>query len=255
MIDKIKAQKEFKKYVEKYDITNEKISFKVAHTYRTAEVAEQIAKSVTTNENDIDLAWIIGLLHDIGRFEQLRVYDTFNDMISIDHADFGVKLLFEDKLIERFIDERKYDDIIYKAIKNHNKYRIEEGLNNKELLHAKIIRDADKTDIFEVHVKDIEASEHILHDEEKLKKEFITPEVLEDFLQHKSGDKKKIKNDIDQFVIEISFIYDYNFKKGLEIIKERNYIPRKFKILDGCEETKEQRELIKREILSYLEKC
>ena len=255
MIDKIKAKQEFKKYVEAYDITNEKIALKVAHTYRTADVAEQIAKSVITNEKDINLAWLIGLLHDIGRFEQLRIYDTFNDRISTDHADFGVKLLFEDRLIERFIDERKYDDIIYKAIKNHNKYSIEIGLNEEELLHAKIIRDADKTDIFEVHVKDIESLEHILYDEEKVKKEFITPEVLEDFLQHKSGDRKKVKNEIDHFVLEISLIYDYNFKKGLEIIKEKQYIERMLKVLDGCEETKEQAELIKQTILEYLEKC
>lgn len=252
MIDKRKAQEEFKKYVKPYDITNEKIALKVAHTYRTADIAEQIAKSITTDEENIQLAWLIGLLHDIGRFEQLRIYDTFNDRISIDHAEFGVKLLFEDELIERFVDERKYDNIIYKSIKNHNKYSIEEGLNEQELLHAKIIRDADKTDIFEVHVKDIEMARHVLFDEETIRKEFITPEVLEDFLQHKLADNKKVKNEIDHFILEISLIYDYNFQKGLEIIKEKQYIERMFKLLEGCEETKEQRDLIKREILSYL---
>ncbi len=255
MIDKIKAKQQFKEYVEPYDITNEKIAIKVAHTYRTADVAEQIAKSVTTNEIDIDLAWLIGLLHDIGRFEQLRIYDTFNDRISIDHADFGVKLLFEDRLIENFIDERKYDDIIYKAIKNHNKFSIEDGLNKNELLHAKIIRDADKTDIFEVHVKDIEAPKHVLYDEKAITEEIITSEVLEDFLQHKSIDNRKIRNKIDKFILEIALIYDYNFKKGLEIIKERKYLERMLKILDGCEETKEQAELIKKTVFESIEKC
>lgn len=255
MVDKIKAKQEFKKYVEPYDITDEKIAIKVAHTYRTADVAEQIAESVTTNEKDINLAWLIGLLHDIGRFEQLRIYDTFNDRISIDHADFGVKLLFEDGLIERFIDERKYDDIIYKAIKNHNKFSIEDELNEQEFLHAKIIRDADKTDIFEVHVKDIEAPEHVLYDEKAITEEIITSEVLEDFLQHKSIDNRKIRNKIDKFILEIALIYDYNFKKGLEIIKERKYLERMLKVLDGCEETKEQAELIKKTIFEYLEKC
>ena len=255
MIDRIKAKQEFKKYVEAYDITNEKIAIKVAHTYRTADVAEQIAKSVTTNEKDTNLAWLIGLLHDIGRFEQLRIYDTFNDRVSIDHADFGVKLLFEDRLIERFVDERKYDDIIYKAIKNHNKFSIESGLNEEELLHAKIIRDADKTDIFEVHVKDIEAPEHVLYDEKVITKEIITPEVLQDFLQYKPANNKKVVNRMDDFILKISLIYDYNFKSSIQIVKERNYITRMFKILDRCEETKEQRDLIKTTILDYLEGC
>lgn len=254
MINKNKAKEVFEKYVEPYDKSNGKIALKVEHTYRTAEVAEEIAKSIELDEENIKLAWLIGLLHDIGRFEQLRIYDTFNDMKSIDHANFGVKLLFEDNLIEKFIPERKYDDIIYKAIKNHNKYAIENELSEQELLHAKIIRDADKTDIYEVHIRDIEASEHILYDEEKIKREIITPEVLQDFLSHKCIDRQKVKNQIDQFIVEISLVYDYNFKKGLEIIKEKQYIERMFKILEGCEETKEQTEFVKKTILEFLEK-
>ena len=125
MIDKIKAEKEFKKYVAPYDVTNSKIAMKIAHTYRTAEVAKQIAESLNLDKENIELAWLIGLLHDVGRFEQLRIYDTFNDRESIDHADFGAKLLYEDGLIKQFISDRKYDDIIYKAIKNHNKFDIE----------------------------------------------------------------------------------------------------------------------------------
>ena len=44
----------------------------------------------------------------------------------------------------------QYDNIIKKAIYNHNKYKIEENLNDVELLHRKIIRDADKLDNFRV---------------------------------------------------------------------------------------------------------
>lgn len=254
MIDRKNAQEKFKEYVKPYDITNGKIALKVEHTFRTAEVAEEIAKSLEIGEEDINLAWLIGLLHDIGRFEQLRIYDTFNDKKSIDHADFGVKLLFEDRLIENFIDNRNFDNIIYKAIKNHNKYRIEEGLNERELLHAKIIRDADKTDIYEVHVRDIESKEHVLYNEKKVKREKITPEILEKYLMNKQGDKIQVRNDIDEFIIVLSLIYDYNFKKGLEIIKERNYINRLFKIVEGCKETEEQTKLIKKNILDFLDK-
>jgi len=254
MIDKIKAQQEFKKYVEPYDITNGKIALKIVHTYRTAKMAEEIAESLKLNEEDVKLAWLIGLLHDIGRFEQLRIYDTFNDRESIDHGDFGVKILFEDGLIKNFIDERKYDDIIYKAIKNHNKFKIEDGLNKQELLHSKIIRDADKTDIYEVCITDIENQGEVLYDVQELKKQFITPEVLKDYLSHKSIDRSKIKNEIDEFLIKISFIYDYNYPKGLEVIKEKKYIERMITVLEGCEETKEQTELVKQTALDYINK-
>ena len=237
MIERKKAQEIFKQYVAPYDVTNEKIALKIVHTYRTAQVAEEIAKSIGLDEKDIELAWLIGLLHDIGRFEQLRIYDTFDDSKSIDHADFGIKLLFKEGLIRRFIKEDIYDDIIYKAIRNHNKYQIENELSEEEVLHAKIIRDADKTDIFRIHVEELENKNNVLYNEKNLKTAKISPMVLKEFLAHKPIHLKNVKNDIDEFVVKVAFIYDYNYKKGLEIIKEEKYIDRMFKILEDCEET------------------
>ena len=36
---------------------------------------------------------VIGLLHDIGRFEQEAQYHTFNDFKSMDHGDYGAEYL------------------------------------------------------------------------------------------------------------------------------------------------------------------
>ena len=86
------------------------------------------------DKENIELAKIIALLHDIGRFEQIKGFKEFDDT-KIEHAEFGVKVLFKDNLIRKFIKEEKYDNIIQKAIYNHNKYKIEENLNDIELLH------------------------------------------------------------------------------------------------------------------------
>lgn len=253
-IDIKKAEYEMNKFIENYDITNKKIKLKADHTFRTADVARQISSKLKLDNEDIDLAWLIGLLHDIGRFEQLRVYDTFDDSKSIDHADFGVKLLFENRLIERFIEDRSYDDIIYKAIKNHNKYKIEEGLDDKELLHAKIIRDADKTDIYEVVMRyiDGEKGDDFLFDKQNINKIIATNQVIEEFQSHKLVSKLHRKNDVDLIIGYISYIYDYNFKESLEIVKKRDYINRLINILEGCNETKKQTDLIRKTALEYL---
>ena len=105
MIDLDKAKKEFEKYVKPYDIQNAKISRKIAHSYRVVDVIGTNCKSLNLTEEDIELAKLIGLLHDIGRFEQIRIYDTFSDKDSIDHANLGVKILFEDGLIRNFIEK------------------------------------------------------------------------------------------------------------------------------------------------------
>ena len=104
-MDRIRAKTAFKAYVEKYNIENINIRLKIDHTYRVAQFCERISKSLTENAADIELAWLLGLLHDIGRFEQLKRYNTFVDKDSIDHADLGADILFSNGLIYEFIDD------------------------------------------------------------------------------------------------------------------------------------------------------
>lgn len=246
MIDIEKAKKAFNEYVKPYDVTNGKIALKIEHTYRTVEVAKKIAKELGLDEEQTLLAELIGLLHDIGRFEQLRIYDTFRDKDSIDHANFGVKILFEDGLIRKFITETKYDDIIYKAVKNHNKFRIEDGLTKEELLQAKIVRDADKTDIFEVFILDIEQGKDVLYNYKEVAKQVVSPKIMEDFRNYRQSNRDNFIRDIDNYINIIAFIFDYNFVTGLQIVKDNQYIERTMKPICICEETKEQmQEIIK----------
>ena len=141
-----KAKKEFIKYTENYDLTNDRIKGKQTHSLRVMEISKQIAERLGLSQEDVELATLIGLLHDIARFEQYTRYNTFRDLESIDHGDLGAEILQKD--IRKYIETDQYDDIIIKAVKNHNKYKIEAGLTAKEELFSKIVRDVDKIDIF-----------------------------------------------------------------------------------------------------------
>ncbi len=240
MIDIQKASIAFSEYVKPYDITNGKIELKIKHTFRTVDVAKKIAEDLNLNEEQKLLAQLISLLHDIGRFEQVRIYDTFKDKDSIDHADLGVKILFEDGEIRKFIQDTKYDDIIYKAIKNHNKFKIEDGLNKEELLQAKIVRDADKTDIFARFALDIELCKNVLYNYKEMAKQTVSPKLMEKFEKYEQVSRDEFERDIDSYINIISFIFDYNFITGLKIIKENNYIEKVMKPLCIYEETKKQ---------------
>ena len=142
------AKQAFENYLDEYDRKDDKIRLKIVHTYCVVNAAEEIAIRMHLREEDVQLAKIIGLLHDIGRFEQIRLYHTFVDRKSVNHGELGAKILFEDGLIRNFIETDEFDEIIKIAIINHNRGRIEEGLTERQLLHAKLVRDADKTDIF-----------------------------------------------------------------------------------------------------------
>ena len=92
-INREHIKKTFQEYTDRYDSANPKIKLKIDHTYRVANLCEQIAQSLELSAAEVDLAWLSGMLHDVGRFEQLRRYNTFSDAQSIDHARFAVELL------------------------------------------------------------------------------------------------------------------------------------------------------------------
>lgn len=94
----------FAEYVRNYDPSDEKIKLKIDHTYRVAGLCQRIAESLGLSEPDVDIAWLLGMLHDIGRFEQIRRFGTFNDAQSVDHAEFVADLLFKEGLIRKFAE-------------------------------------------------------------------------------------------------------------------------------------------------------
>ena len=215
------AKKEFKKYVKQYDLSNEKIRLKAKHTLKVMNASKKIAKSLKMEKEDIKLAQIIGLLHDIGRFEQIKTYNTFNDNESVNHGELGIKILFDENLIRKFIKDDKYDSFIRIAIYNHNRLKIQDELSPKELLFAKIIRDADKVDIFRVLE---ESSIEAIYNCDCMENEEISPDILEDFFENKSINYINRKTNADKCVTYMAYIFDFNFNYSIKIIKKNKCI-------------------------------
>ena len=251
MIDIEKAESEFNNYVKNYDMDNVNIKGKFFHSHRVENIAEEIAKSLNLSEEEIKLAKLIGLLHDIARFEQYTKYQTFSDLKSIDHGDFGVEILKQNNFIRKFIETDEYDNIIFKAIKNHNKFKIQEGLAKKELLYSKIVRDADKLDIyFEILTMFYQTPEDL----EAVENGIITDECIKRILKNEDIERKKNQNKMDNFLLLLCFVFNYNFKYSFEIMYKEDYIN---KLLDRFDfknkETQEKIKIIRKEINNYIQ--
>ena len=104
-VDRQKVLDAFAAYIRPYDAQDPKVSLKIHHTYRVAALCEQIGRSIALEGTALDLAWLCGMLHDVGRFEQLRRFGTFDDSKSIDHARAGVQVLFEQGHIRDYLDD------------------------------------------------------------------------------------------------------------------------------------------------------
>ncbi len=220
------AKKQFIKYTKNYDKGNPNIDRKIEHSLRVMKISKKIAENIGLKEEEINLATMIGLLHDIGRFEQVKRYGTFKDYISIDHADLGVEILTTNNFIREFVEENYYDEIILKAIKNHNKYSIEEGLTNQELIFAKLIRDADKVDIL---YESVEIFWDTKEERNQIENSEICDDVMADFEKRGLIDKKKMETPLDSVIGNIAYMFDLNYEYSVEILKQEKYIN---KILD-----------------------
>lgn len=223
MIDFKRAEEEFQRYVANFDLENTKITAKIKHTMGVVRATKYISKKIGLLEEDIRLAKLIALLHDIGRFKQIEEHNSFVDYETFNHAEVGVIILFEEKLIEKFVDNRKYDNIILKAITNHNRLSIQKELRKKELLHTKLIRDADKVDIFRVIIEE-DMNDIINLTSRELEGSDITDFIFNSFMNNNTIVSKDLVTPLDYWVFYLAFVFDFNFIPSLKYIKKENYI-------------------------------
>ena len=239
------VRKEFIKYAKTFDLKDPNIMNKFHHSFRVMEYSFEIAKSLNLNENDIEIAEVIGLLHDISRFKQWTIYKTYNDNLSFDHGDESVNILKENNFIDEFNIDKKYHDIIYKALKNHNKYQIEDELNDRELMFAKIVRDADKIDIIKEQGNKLDE----VYDE-------IGDSLVKDFYSKKQANNLYVKNERDHIIRMISFVYDFNFKYTFDLILKEKIIENKFNLLINYSNNQKEIEDMEKFIIDYMkERC
>lgn len=190
-----------------------------------ANNARDIATKLKLSKEDIELAELIGLLHDIGRFEELKITKELNS-VRFDHASHGVKMLFEKGMIRDFIADNQYDEIIKIAIDNHSRLAIEDGLDERILLHSKIIQDADKLDNY--RVKKDESIEAIFPKRvksiEDMENATLSDKVFETIQNKQCVDIHDRVTPLDYWVCILAFTFDLNFDVTYKIVKDNNYI-------------------------------
>ncbi len=243
------AKKEFLKYAESYLAYGEKIELKMKHTFRVVNLCEEIARKKGLTEEEIELAKLCGLLHDIARFEQYKRYQTFADSKSIDHGDLGVEILKENHFISKFSVDKAFEPLILKAVKYHNKYALPEDLTEQERLFCNLVRDADKIDILYLYttggislpIDDDIFSEGILN---QLKNESVVKRTTEE-------------TKADKLAISLGFVFDIAFQESIHILRKKDYINQEIDIYKNKAtnpKLKEQLEEIRMIIHRYMDR-
>lgn len=227
-LDRTRAAAAFAAYVRPYDAADPKVALKLAHTHRVAALCERIARSLSLPESEVDLAWLCGLLHDVGRFEQLRRFGTFDDSKSIDHAAASAEVLFDRGAIRDYLDDPTQDALLRTAVAWHSAYRLPEGLDERTKRFCDLLRDADKIDILRVNVE-VPFEDIYNCTTEQLRSSPVTPAVAAAFYEHHAVLRSLKQWPADHAVGHASLVYELVFPESLRIVDEQGYL---WKLLD-----------------------
>ena len=205
--------------------TNHNIELKLKHTYRVCLEMDRLADHLKLEAKMQKLAAISALFHDLGRFEQYARYKTFVDKVSENHAQLGIKVIKKLNLLEKLPEDEA--QMVIDAIANHNKAEISNNLNPDSLLLAKMLRDADKLDIWRVvteyyhqaHINRNRSLELDLPDNDE-----VSDAVLNDIMAGKNVRNTELRTLNDFKLLQMAWVFDLNFNYSIEQLRNRGYL-------------------------------
>ena len=224
------------------------IIMKEQHTQRTCQEILLLGSECDLSEEDLLLAETAALFHDIGRFPQWKHYSTFVDSVSEDHALLGLKVVSRHKVLRRISLEQ--GELIQQAIRHHNLRELPEDLSPRQLYFARILRDADKLDIWRVVIMHQEEGSNLveaLAGDIPLSNSYSS-EILVELRKMRAPDFSSVRNQNDMMLLRLGWVFDLNFASSCRQVLERNYIERLSSQLPVNKEIEE----MKQHLISYL---
>lgn len=249
----------FEQYTASYFSSNREdqknISLKIEHSRCVRQNIVDIAKGEGLDDNALRIAEVIGLFHDIGRFPQYAQYRTFRDADSKSHGLLGYKALVEEDALSCIPEEER--QLILTAVRFHGAYAIPSALNGDGVLYLKLIRDADKIDIYRVFIEYYESPPG----ERASATAFGVPDtpeyskkMLSNIMQGKIASYSDIRTENDFRLMKLSWVYDMNFDSSVKLLVEKRYIDRLMGMMPDTEEIKLAMDRLKRYITERLKR-
>ena len=218
------------------------------HTDCVVQNARLIADGEGFSPTERTTALAAALLHDTGRYEQLRRYNTFQDSKSVDHAVFShdiVKSLGWLEKVEKRGGGGQRSEIILNAVLYHNRRdlpkEVEDPLSTStSFLHllslaAHTVRDADKLDIFRV------LEDQVAHTDWRADSRAFwnlavsappNPVFVDCIANRKPVDYQNVKSLSDFVLIQVGWmISGLRFATSRRLCRERNHLAYRRKFL------------------------
>jgi len=233
------------------EYVNFNLRLKEEHSRRTCEEMRYLTKEHGLEDNQSRIAETIALFHDIGRFRQFAEYRTYHDGRSVNHSLLGTEVLDQLNVLDGVVEQEK--QWIEKAIEYHGRMELPKDLDGQCLLFSKLIRDADKLDIFYVA---IEEYKQYRQDPDRIGLEIELPDepgytagMVEAVLGGWRMEYSSLRTWNDMKLLQLSWVYDVNFVATLRRIRRRRFLEM---VLDFLPET-EDIEKVRKKVFEYVD--
>ncbi len=201
------------------------INLKYDHTERVVIESRGIATSIGASPKEMTIALLVAMLHDVGRYPQLLEFNTFDDRKSINHAKLGATVIYEEEVLRK-LDE-KDRDIIHMVVGHHNTLSISSKHTVAVKKHLKILRDADKLDIWRMlaaHYTETEREQNRTIDLNLPKGDTVHPGIIESLTNRENVKSEHVSNRTELKLLQLSWVYDLNFPWSFQVIQKRQFL-------------------------------
>ncbi|MDY6792750.1 MAG: HD domain-containing protein [Thermodesulfobacteriota bacterium] len=219
----------FDEYVSGYTTDDAEYNYpfrlKKNHTRRVCKNIIMIGHALNLSDDELILAETMALFHDMGRFEQYAKYGTFSDIASENHAKLSLRQMATHGVLSKNTKDEKR--LITKAIAYHNVAALPDTKDKTELFYMRLLRDADKLDIWKVVIDYYHQRDHFKNSAIELNlpdDPIWSGRVLEAVMNQKIARMEDLKTLNDFKLLQISWVFDLNFAPSFEAVENRHYL-------------------------------
>ena len=194
---------------------------KINHTHRVCANICNIGETLDLSDTHMRLAETVGLLHDVGRFEQFKRFGTFNDHQSINHAALGVDVLKKNAVLKSL--EAEEQAFVTDAVRLHNAPALPLKRPPTNLLYMRLVRDADKLDIWKIFADCFRADQPsepaiVQHLPDRPTWEEA---IIEAIMQKHMAKFQDMRSLNDFKLLQLSWVFDLNFQETSVLATKR----------------------------------
>jgi putative nucleotidyltransferase with HDIG domain len=201
------------------------------HSLRVANNSLLLAQILLPNEEDRRVAEVIALFHDYGKAVLIAQGTESPINIQHNHAALSAKLVQQMDFYPKLPTEVQL--IVLKSIENHNKLRLPKLDNEQQTLFARLLRDADKLDIYETSYRFFKEKNGLqpMMTLDLINHVEVSEKIVKSIMAGKTAAVEDMKTMNDYRLLLLSMAFDLNFKYTFRILAEKQFIQKIYETL------------------------